>query len=115
MAKQVFVIVNCADTRRTMTGRFIEQGNYWNLAELHLRESQGMAQTDEAPERLAGTFGLADEFSGCPECGNRSYVRCGACGELSCWPGTGYFACVACGNGSMPEGRINDVRVDDFG
>ena len=91
MANQVFVVMHCADTGRPMTARFIKEHDYWNLAEVHRRESQDMAETPDAPERLTGNFGLASEFAGCPECGNRSYVRCGPCGELGCWSGAGYF------------------------
>jgi len=115
MAKQVFVVMQCAQTRRSMTARFIEQGDWWNLAELHTRESQDTTEASEDSERLTGNFGVAGEFSGCPECGNKAYVRCGTCGELSCWPGSGSFVCPGCGVKSEVEGSINDVRVDDFG
>jgi hypothetical protein len=99
-----------------MTGRFVQQKKGWNLAELHLRDGSDIAQAEEDPERLGGNFDVAREFTGCPECGNRSFVRCD-CGELSCWPGgTGHFDCDACGKGGEVVVRpVVEVRVDDFG
>ena len=116
MAGQVFVVVHCVRTRRPMTGRFDKQKNGWNLAELHLREGSDITQAGEDPERLEGTFNVASEFTGCPECGNRAFVRCD-CGELCCWPGgPGHHACVVCGKESEVVVRpIVEVHVDDFG
>ena len=116
MAGQVFVVVHCVRTHQPMTGRFDEQKNGWNLTELHLREGSDMAETTEDPVHLKGNFNVAREFKGCPECGNRWFVRCD-CGELSCWPGgKGRFTCVVCGEaGDVVIRPVVDVRVDDFG
>jgi hypothetical protein len=116
MAGQVFVVVHCVRTRRPMTGRFDEQHNGWKLAELHLREGPDITQAGEDPERLQGNFDVASEFTGCPECGNRSFVRCD-CGELCCWPGgAGHYTCVVCGKaGNVFVRPVVEVHVDDFG
>lgn len=34
---------------------------------------------------ITGSFSLAQEFPGCPYCGNDSFFSCGACGKLTCW------------------------------
>jgi hypothetical protein len=99
-----------------MTGRFDEQKNGWNLAELHLREGSDITQVTEDPERLEGNFNVASKFKGCPECGNRWFVQCD-CGELCCWPGgPGRFTCVVCGKTDDVVVRpVVKVHVDDFG
>ena len=117
MAGQAFVVVYCVRTGRPMTGRLIEQGNDWKLADLHVREGSDITQTDEAAEHLEWNWKVARGFTGCPECGNRSFVQCDGCGELSCWPGgKGHFACVACGHeDEVVLVPVVNLRIDDFG
>lgn len=60
----------------------------------------------------------------CPICGNNSYVKCGTCGELTCWKwGEKWFKCGAgkCTGEGEVSGTITDLdgsagaNTDDVG
>lgn len=42
----------------------------------------------------------------CPWCGNKDYVRCGRCGNLTCYR-DGDFECAYCGNVGKVTGTIS--------
>lgn len=122
MTGQAFVVVYCARTGRPMTGRLIRQRNDWKLADLHVREGSGIAQTEEAADHLEWNWKVARGYTGCPECGNRWFAQCDGCRALSCWRSRGWrgarghFACVACGleDKLVIVPGVN-LRVDDLG
>lgn len=115
MASQAYVSINCAKTKSSMLGRFVEQDGTWNLAELYRNGGQPGSQDRSTLGGITGRFGVADGYTGCPGCGNMSYVRCGACAELTCWPGGSLFECAACGIHGTVSGGIDQVKVDDYG
>jgi LSD1 subclass zinc finger protein len=115
MARQAYVLVRCAQTGRAFMGCFVEQGERWNLAEMHYTEVSDPSGGRQTLASLTGQFGVADEFAGCPDCKNQSYVRCGSCRELACWSGDKDFRCIVCNARGVVTGGIKEVRVDDFG
>lgn len=59
-------------------------------------------------KQVKGAFFIGDMK--CPFCGNKSFVKCGACGELTCFPEGGKkFKCIPCGNEGEISGTISDM------
>ena len=80
-------------------------------------QPQYQPQSNDAMSKVEGAF-----YTGtmkCPYCGNGSFVKCGACGELTCFPLNGkHFKCIPCGNSGEVSGTISDMsgsNVDDYG
>ena len=48
----------------------------------------------------------------CPHCGNKSIVRCGNCGQISCNDGGKYFRCEYCGNSSEIIGKMTAAYIE---
>lgn len=73
-------------------------------------ERHAEAENSSPANDYEGTF-----FSGdmkCPYCGNDGFVKCGRCGELTCWnSSTNHFVCAACGNSGKVEGTISDLKA----
>ena len=111
---QAFVPVRCVGSGKVMIGRFVERDGSWDLAELHLAGDRPAA-AKHAVQTLRGRFGIARDYRGCPGCGNRDYVRCNRCCELTCWSGAGEFLCMACGQRAAVSGGIEEVNVEDYG
>lgn len=44
----------------------------------------------------------------CPDCDNKSYVRCSQCGKLTCYS-EGLFTCAYCGHTGDVSGTLNEV------
>lgn len=64
--------------------------------------------------QINGSFDLADEFPGCPFCGNMSFFSCGTCGKLTCWDGvTKTVKCAHCGKVSDIEGTIATISTGE--
>lgn len=46
----------------------------------------------------------------CPHCGNKSFVRCGGCGKLTCKStDTDMFSCAHCGRSGRVTGTISTI------
>lgn len=46
----------------------------------------------------------------CPHCANTSYVRCGHCGKLTCFPKDGkHFKCAHCEHEGVVCGYITEI------
>ncbi|MBQ7373979.1 MAG: hypothetical protein IJW64_05405 [Clostridia bacterium] len=62
-------------------------------------------------KHVKGAFFIGDMK--CPFCGNKSFVKCGSCGELTCFPEGGKrFKCIPCGNEGEISGTISDMDGD---
>ena len=60
-------------------------------------------------QRVKGGFFIGDMK--CPYCGNKSFVKCGNCGELTCFPEGGTrFKCIPCGNQGEISGTISNMN-----
>lgn len=70
---------------------------------------EGMARREGYDkERISGSFGVTQEYPGCPYCKTLGFVQCGACGKISCLKenaemrGGGVWAvCQWCGQGGV--------------
>lgn len=50
----------------------------------------------------------------CPYCGNKSIVRCGNCGYITCNDGSKFFKCDYCDNSGEISGRITSVYTEQI-
>lgn len=46
----------------------------------------------------------------CPICGNKNFVQCRICGNISCFDNSGWFHCAHCGNRGIVSGRIYQTQ-----
>lgn len=111
--QQAFVPVGCSGTRRVLTGRFVRDDQSWNLVEIRASGDTPLP-SQRHMEKLSGHFGIAVGYRGCPDCGRKQYVRCGKCGELTCWAGAGPFHCISCDHRGQVAGGIREVNVENY-
>jgi hypothetical protein len=111
--EQAFVPVCCVGTKRALTGRFVRDGQSWNLADLRV-SGDVPPPSQRRLDTLQGNFGIGAGYQGCPDCGRKSYARCGDCGELTCWAGSGTFRCASCDRRGEVSVGIHEVRVENF-
>jgi hypothetical protein len=105
--------MRCARTRGDLVARFVREGDQWQLAEATPVDES--VDSGEARLEVAGSFGLAPGYEGCPGCQASSYVRCDSCGSLSCWTGDPAFTCGWCGTNGQVNGRIQAIDAVDGG
>lgn len=48
----------------------------------------------------------------CPHCGNKSIVRCGNCGRITCDDGGKYFTCEYCNESGEITGKMTSAYVE---
>jgi hypothetical protein len=112
--RSAFVAMACTASKARGVARFaFREPNTWQLVEARLREAPvrvGVAKPDD----IEGAFEVAGTYTGCPSCGARSFVRCGACAQLSCFgQDGGYFTCTWCSNAGPIAGQIRSLsRLD---
>lgn len=46
----------------------------------------------------------------CPYCNNNDFVRCGSCGKITCYTGTGISVCEYCGDAGEVTGHIDSLN-----
>ena len=112
-ASSAWVRFFCSQDRRARTAVFTRAGSEWQLSSVGA-DSPRASQPGSLP--VAGRFGISPGYSGCPRCGNNSYVRCGNCGELSCWNSSSpRFSCGNCANRGEVSGSIESLNATDTG
>lgn len=47
----------------------------------------------------------------CPVCRNTRIVRCGKCGRITCYDGSGSFTCAWCKNSGNVKGTIKSIDI----
>lgn len=68
-------------------------------------------ENGSANENYTGEFCRGDLK--CPSCGNNNFVKCGVCGELTCWnDASPNFVCAVCGNSGQVSGIISGVSAN---
>lgn len=109
--KAVFVPAKCSITNRDYYVRYdYGADGRWVL-------TYGVVPTDINPAERNNSpitsIDLSNSRTGpqfkCPHCGNRDFVKCGRCGELTCYDGSGSFTCKHCGNQGKVTGHIKDL------
>lgn len=109
--RSAFVAMACNATRARGVARFIfREPDAWQLVEARLRDAPARAGIAK-PDDMQGAFEVAATYTGCPSCGGRSFVRCGACAQSSCFgQDGGYFTCPWCSNAGPIAGQITSLR-----
>jgi hypothetical protein len=50
---------------------------------------------------VKGSIQIDSSYPGCPHCGGKGFVQCGACQKIGCFDGeTSIYVCPFCGNSS---------------
>lgn len=117
MAKNEVVIlpVKCVKTHRTFYARYdFAYDGVWVLT-YGLKDmpsdtssssgSSGISKIDLSNSRIGPQYK-------CPYCGNMEFVLCGKCKKLTCYSGSGRFACDHCGNTGEVSGIIESLEGD---
>ena len=118
---ELFVPMRCCKTGRSMMGCFSRRSDGWYLTRMVLTGSgpqEASAQRKGGRWRrrrneVTGKIGVADEFMGCPDCGNQAITRCGQCEQLTCYYGQFDALCAHCGRVLPVSGRIGSISPSD--
>jgi hypothetical protein len=54
---------------------------------------------------LQGSFGVTEDYPGCPYCGTKMFFVCGACGKLNCYHGEKITKCLWCMRSAETESK----------
>ena len=111
-SQRTWVQMRCGKSGTAMLARFELLDGEWCL--VSATEFDGGESRSPDAQPLAGDFNVSPEYPGCPECHVKSFVLCGACGELGCWEPNSTFRCGWCGNEGPVSGRIEEVRPSDW-
>lgn len=84
---------------KTYGVRFQREGSGWRYTwAFEIEESVGRREGYNETE-IVGDINPTSEYPGCPHCGVRAFVVCGACHKLNCNVHKGgVFSCEWCGN-----------------
>lgn len=113
-AQTAWVSMYCSRDKKARVAIFRRVGSEWQLTSVGNPAAGGNAAGGKLP--VTGRFGLSPEYRGCPACGNSSYCRCNACGQIGCWQHTeSYYTCGSCGQGGHVSGSIESLGALDAG
>ena len=106
----VIVMARCQRNRQAFGIRFEQSGGQWiGDWAFALKESAAKREGYDR-SRIAGEFGFAATYPGCPHCRNPEIVRCG-CGKVACWDTAPSVVCPWCGVASRVEGVIEALEA----
>jgi predicted RNA-binding Zn-ribbon protein involved in translation (DUF1610 family) len=115
VARYAYIPMHCASDGAVMMGRFEQSDGQWALLKVDILRGRTTG-SPTADQQLSGAFAIGADYSGCPECGNDSFMRCGQCEKLTCWSSeTSEAKCGACGHTGPMGGEISDVNASDLG
>ncbi len=106
-----FLKVKCAENRETFYVRHdLAADDRWVLTYGVKTLPPGESSFGENMQFNYGSIRLGPQYK-CPHCGNRSFFRCGACGNYTCHDKAKKTAiCAHCGNDDPIEGSIESVE-----
>jgi hypothetical protein len=63
--------------------------------------------------KISGTFLFDPAYPGCPHCGTKGSVICGACQKITCWDGEPRkITCPWCGNaGELTKAEVSSLSA----
>lgn len=98
------VAAMCGNERRHFGITAIRQGRDYVFT-WAFRLSEGSLKREGFDKnKVKGNVIMSEKFPGCPYCGRKNWVQCGACGKFVCAADDiKYFKCPACGN----EGEVS--------
>lgn len=116
----VIVPARCQQSGKMFGIRAEKRNDGW-----HLNWAFEISEKEAAHERfgedtISGRIVFDLDYPGCPHCGGMSFVRCGACGHLSCWDGEDMtFVCHHCGytgelNMGMSTDEFDNIKAGDY-
>lgn len=103
----------CARSRRLGVAYFEHEGesagDSWRLVHVNpLPAGTFFTPGGEMPP-VGGAFMPGHGFEGCPNCGSMSFIKCAACGRLSCWDEGPVGPCGWCSASGPVAGRIESL------
>jgi hypothetical protein len=97
-------------TERAATFRLVD--GVWQLAVVSGEPVEEGGEPGDFP--VAGRFGTAPGYQGCPACGRKGFCRCGHCDSVSCWvPGSTTITCGHCKRESRVTGPVTKMSAND--
>ena len=90
-----------------------EKGNWYMVYATKIDESLSDNHLSKVKDELKFDNGIfiGSDYA-CPYCGNKSIVRCGTCGRITCNDGGKFFKCEYCEDSGEIKGKITSVYVE---
>ena len=101
------VVAKCGSSKQPFGIRMEKISDVWHCTWAFAINEQAAKREGYDSVMVSGKVETDAEYPGCPYCGNTGWVRCGACGNLTCY-NSGRFTCSWCGN----SGEV--VSADTF-
>ena len=106
----MFAGMLCSSHRQPAVIRFRWNGAAYDAVGASKQRPGSVIPAESGNGAVSGSFGVAEEYSGCPYCRANNFVRCGRCKELSCYDTSWEtFHCAHCGNAGRVTGTIETV------
>ena len=98
LPEATIITLKCASTKKLFGMRTQKFGNQWT-ATWAFKLSDETAKSEKYDiGHVNGSISLREDYPGCPYCGRRAFVQCGACSQLFDWDGISQkVECVGCG------------------
>jgi hypothetical protein len=105
--------MGCAKKKTVFVALFRREGGSWLLVSAEPTSDEVAAPAGAIG--LTGSFAVAPNYGGCPDCRADSFCKCGVCNELGCWDSScSTFTCPRCGNGGTVKGFLEAIVVIDL-
>lgn len=115
MDKLFFLELKCSKTKEPFYARFdYAADDMWALTYGLKTLPEGQGVTSEGAQQDISVLRVGPQYK-CPYCGSTNFVRCGACGKLTCYDDGGKFSCAHCPNKGTVSGHIEKIDVSKTG
>ncbi len=92
------VLFRCSYNKKPFGVRIqrMNDGDWWRTWAFELQEATA-SREGYGNTQVHGNLYCTKEYPGCPYCEADSFVRCGSCGNYSCWHNEETVVCPWCG------------------
>ena len=99
-----FLPARCSTSKSDYVMRLEHRDGAWHIIRGIAVKTAPPATSQGGADTLDGELVLTEEYA-CPYCSSGSFVKCGACERITCWPDgrEGLFTCTYCDS----EGEID--------
>ena len=112
----VLVPITCRQTKKKFYARYdLAYDKVWVLAygltefPEDMGSRDGVGTTPEQTKIDLSNMRMGPQYK-CPYCGARNFVKCGRCGEFTCYePQGGRFECACCGHSGEVSGTLSEL------